>query len=445
MTGQPQLQRRSIFRNWWFWLCASVLLVIGLWTPVCLQRTEAALSRDDVYRAESWLTLTDWQPWPSRERAFLRMRLARKLGRVDEFTTTFKAAHAAGVDSRRLQREVWLQQAQSGDLQPLEEQLPQLLMEGDDLQEICHAYVLGCMMQFRIGRALDTLKVWQADFPNDPRPPYLRGRLLEHQADLVGATREYQSALRLAPDYAPAAINLARAELSQQQHEAALNHYRIAARALPEPQPAIVGIARCLRELGRFEEAKAELRAALTAPSERLIEAYRLVGERSETALAQAPAEMAQLELATDHPEEAIPWFEQAIAADPLDWKLRFSYGQTLRRTGNATEAEEQISRAEASRMAFESCDLLIDRVRDHPDDVEARYQIGCVLLEHLSENQGLVWLNSIFEFDPQHQAAHQKLAEYYEAHIQEHPEFAQEAARHRAALQASAAATSGQ
>jgi len=121
--------------------------------------------------------------------------------------------------------------------------------------------------------------------------------------------------------------------------------------------------------------------------------------------------------------------------ANPLDWKSRFTYGQTLRRVGKVAESEVEIARAEASRMAFESCDLLIDELRKNPGNVEARYQIGSVLLEHLSPNQGLVWLRSIFSYDPQHQAAHRKLAEYYAAHLQEHPEYARLAETHRRAI----------
>lgn len=358
------------------------------------------------------------------------------LGRVDDFAQYLKRASELGVSKERLQLEVWLQQAQAGELKALDEQLPQLLMAGEDLQEICNAYVLGCIMQFRIERAYDTLKVWQADFPNDPRPPFLRGRLLEHQADLVGATREYQRALTIVPAYVPAAMSLARVELTQQRPEAALTYYQLAVEHMLEPQPALVGLARCQRELGDFAAARETLLKALARPEAQLVEAYRLVGERSETALAQAPAEMAQLELTEDHPEAAVPWFEQAVAANPLDWKLRFTYGQTLRRLGKAAEADVEIARAETSRMAFESCDLLIDELRKNPANVEARYQIGSVLLEHLSPHQGVVWLRSIFNYDPQHQAAHRKLAEYFAAHVAEHPEYAQLAEIHRRAIQ---------
>jgi Flp pilus assembly protein TadD len=417
----------------------SLLAAVGViaWVPLCLQRATRALALQDLGGAEAWLDRADIVPWSAGERAFLRARWCRQLGRTAEFAKSLRKARLAGYAQEPLQREILLSRAQAGELGPLEEQLSDLLIAGNDLSAICEAYVAGCMLQYRMDEALRILKLWQEDFPNDPRPHFLRGRLYEHQAALGEAENEFRTALKLAPRHAPSAFNLGRILLQKQVPAEALLAYQTAADSLFESQPGLLGVAKCQRELGKLDAARRTLQRALQRPKDRLIEAYRILGEPAETALSQAPAEMAQLEIAAGNDAEAARWMETALTAYPQDWKLRYIYATTLERLGRTEEAQSQAERSQKSREAFESCDHLLDRLSRNPADVEARYRVGCVLLEHFSANQGLVWLNSVFTYDPQHRGAHQRLAEYFAAHLQENPEYSALAELHARAVQA--------
>ena len=413
-------------------LCLALCLVALLaWTPWCLQQAGKAIEGQDLTRASQWLSRAELLPWRTGERSFLQARIARKYGRNKEFARLLESARRAGVEADRLEREVMLQHAQIGDVQPLDEAFPQLLQRGEDLPAICEAYVLGLITQFRIDQALGTLDVWSEDFPSDPQPHFLRGRLYEYMNHLDGVGVELRRALELAPYHAPAAMGLARVESSQQNYELALELYRQAAEHLFEPHPALVGMARCYREQGELEQARAVLQQAMARPPAQLVDAYRYVGDRGETAQSQAPIEMAKLELAENRPEAAVVWFEQALASDRKDWKIRFLLGQTLQRLGKTEEAALHLAQAEAARAAFEEGDLLIDAVRKNPADTEARYRMGLILMEHMSVNNGLVWLKSVLKYDPHHVKTHIKLAEYFATNMAENPDYARLAAYH--------------
>ena len=75
------------------------------------------------------------------------------------------------------------------------------------------------------------------------------------------------------------------------------------------------------------------------------------------------------------------------------------------------------------------------ERVLSQPDDLEARFGVGKMLLEHVSPNQGLVWLNSVLSYDADHVAARELLARYYEDHRAENPEYVPLAELHRRRL----------
>lgn len=437
MTSPSSPRRRGRrFFPWLALLLALFVVAAWSWSPLCLNRFRQSLALQDLKSAERWLDRAGWLGSGSAEFSFEQARFFRRVNRTEDFAAALQRAQTGGMAAARLQLEVDLARAASGDLGPLGKSFPELLQAGEDLPDICEAYVAGCLLNYQLVEAERILGLWQADFPADPQPRFLQGRLFEHRSDLVAAAKAFQAALELSPRHAAAACNLGRVLLAQQKPEEALRWYRQAAECLAEPQPALVGIARCLRELGQLEDARRTLDLAAARPEKLLIESYRLVGERSETALSQVPAEYGQLELAAEHFDRAAHWLEQAIAVNPYDWRARHSYATALRQLGRKEQADEQSRLSEESREALASCDLLIGTLQRNPTDVEARYRIGVVLLKHVSPNQGLVWLNSVLTYAPQHGPTHRALADYFAAHLDESPDYAELAQRHELAAQ---------
>ena len=142
MVSRLHISRGTLVR----WLIGAVVVAMGIcvgWTPWCLRRFQAALAVQDVGRAETWLNRADWLPRSAGERAFLRARLSRQLGRPEAFAASIERALQQGYPVERLEREDLLRRAQAGDLAPLEAQVGSLLIQGEDLPAICEAYVAG--------------------------------------------------------------------------------------------------------------------------------------------------------------------------------------------------------------------------------------------------------------------------------------------------------------
>ena len=137
---------------------------------------------------------------------------------------------------------------------------------------------------------------------------------------LDAAIRWYRAALEIQPDNAairatlmhvlrragvapdiPGLIEKAEAAYARGQAREALAHFHQALAAAPENGDLQAATARCLRELGEFTAAEAQLREVL---------------ER-QPAQFTATVGMAELEMARGHAEAAIPWFRAALELQP--------------------------------------------------------------------------------------------------------------------------------
>lgn len=423
-------------------MALGLLLFLGLaawgtgWAgQFCRDRARSALEAYRWHAAERWLSLGQVLEPTSGEGAFLQARLARKLGNLETMVKHLEQAKSQGFDGLALQREVWLAQAQGGSLGPLESQLADLFVKNEDLPEICEAFVRGCLLTHRLEEAAQVLELWQSDYPDSPVPNLLRGRMLEFQVHIESAMDEYRLALEKDPGFGTAAYNLGRVHVTRQETEQALAVYQSCQDTLYDPEPSLVRSAQCLRLLGRLEEARALLTKASSTHSERGQTAWVLVGEPIESAPAQLPLEWGYLESEAENWDEAVKWFREAIASNPRDWRGRYAFATAIRQTGEAQEAEEQLKLYNEAKTALASCDPLMKELKIHPDNVEARYHVGKVLLEHVSAHQGLIWLNSVLTYDSTHQPTHRLLAQYYTEHAHESKEFARLAKEHAAQI----------
>jgi tetratricopeptide (TPR) repeat protein len=389
-------------------------------------RAESVMARRDWAIASAWLSRAGICDTNSARTAFLKARVARKQGMLEKVGKLLNQASSLGYPSGILQREALLAKAQSGRLQDVERRLPDMLTSpGDDGAEICEAFANGLISNYRFADARHLINGWMKDFPDDPQPHLMVGRVMEHGGNEEGAAVEYRQALKLSPCFAPAAYNLGRVLMSQQKWSEALEAYEHCATCLQSPQPAILGRARCLRELGRFDEARRVLEPAWNGPSEEITQAFCDLGETREAAGSLIAAELGAIELAASRPEPALKWLETALAANPRDWKTRYQLGLSLERLGRKAEAEIQFQRVRTAKAALSEIERLLDDLRSSPDDAEARFRVGQALLEHVSESQGLVWLNSVLYYVPRHRGAHSLLSKVFSQKAQAEPDFA--------------------
>jgi tetratricopeptide (TPR) repeat protein len=431
---------RMRWRGKWFVALAGVMLIAAVWATGGFvgwfqARAATAMTRHRWQAAERWLHAAERVSADPRT-TFLQARLCRKRARLDEMSDYLRAAETRGYPRDLIVREALLAEAQTGRLTEIEKHLSEMFQKADDdADEICEAYVNGCVLNYRFDTAETILELWKKDFPRDPQPHYIRGRINEYQGNHESAEADYRAALKFDDGHAPAAYNLARLLLTRQKPAEALELYRRCSAVLEQQQPPLVGMANCLRLLDRSAEARQQLELAITSSGPLVDETYRLLGETGEAAPAKAAAEFGQLELAEQHYAEAVRWLQQAVHANPRDWKVRFNYATALQRTGETQQAAVEFDKVQTTKVALAKVDKLFDDLKTKPDDPRTRYEIGCIFLDHISEKQGIVWLNGALYFDSKFQAAHRRLAEYFAEKSVVDPRYAELAERHRRQL----------
>ena len=126
------------------------------------------------------------------------------------------------------------------------------------------------------------------------------------------------------------------------------------------------------------------------------------------------------LEAALGNWENAKEYLALALEINPRDFTARNSYAQALRRLGMVEQSEEEFARIKEDRAEFDKVTVLRDRVNQNPSDTGARIEMGKIIFKYESERFGLFWIRSALAHDPQCQAAHEFLAEYYQQKFDE-------------------------
>jgi len=393
-----------------------ILLVGGLfwfYPGYCASQARNAIFMQDLPTAEKWIERGEATGLKQPEFAFIRARYYRKKSQFLEMSHQLKLAKTLGYAAQTLQREQWLAFAQTGKMEQLEKHFAELLQAGDDLSEVCDAYIRGCILLYRIDEAFQLLDKWETDLPQDPQAPFLKGRLLEHVSDTEGAENSFRKSLQLSPRYAAAAYNLARILVAKQKYEEAIQNYQRSNKLMKVKQPGLIGMAECYLQLQQYEKARQILEQCDKENEKELEETYRYLGDPVVQAKAKYFTVYGKLELALEHYPDAIRYYEQALAINPYDWQVRYNYSLALKQVGRKEEAIQEAEKVTEAKKALAMTDVLIDKLRKNPADIEARYQVGVLILKYISEYQGLTWLRSVLRYDPNHKATLEILQKY--------------------------------
>lgn len=433
--------RRNRFLGWLLGLAGILLLAafaFDLPAKVCQHFARRAITDFDYPTAQRWIGYASAVSSGNAENEFLAARICRREGRLDEMTRHLTRAKTLGGDYRQAQIEEALALAQSGDLTRVEPQLLDWLKEGvGDADEISDAYANGLAANSRFEQSASVLDAWRADYPKDPRPDYRLGRLHEYLEHWTEAEQAYRQSISLNPNYFAAHYRLGRVLFLGRRVEEAIAAFSECL-PMPRPQAAQVQIAACYRSLADQEKAAELLREVLAHDRKTIALSYQDVDESPETF--EAAATLGDIESEAGNHDEAFKWLSMAIAENPRDLAARYSLAVTLRALGKNAESEAEFEKVRISRAALERANPLRDRIKREPKDLQARAELGTLLLEHESQRMGRFWLQSILPYDPRNQVAHAGLAKSYSELAEKSPQFKPLAQYHqRAAAEAAA------
>ncbi len=385
--------------------------------------------------ALEWLHLAERLHGDPASIALLRARVNRRLGDLRAMDEELDRALKFGAEPDRVNQERLLATAQIGRLHEVEEALRKWLEDpGEDGADLCDAYTNGLASQGRLTQTTLLLDAWEAGFPTDPKPHVKRGRIAEHALEYEHAEAEYRAALKKNPDYSAALYALGRLLLDRKRPAEALPLLRRCASVAPGASPAArVGEASCLRLLGNVVEARRLLEHVVALDEKAQRKAYVQVGFQANGA--PAALELGRLETGDRNYESAEKWLRHAVTADPHDLDARYAWAVALRGIGRTEEAKSEFEHVSRVRKLLAETEVWQTHLVTNPDDVETRYKVAMVYLQHHSPRLGIYWLQSVLAHDPKHQPSHRALAEYYEMHTGEVPSYASLAKYHRSQL----------
>jgi tetratricopeptide (TPR) repeat protein len=320
------------------------------------------------------------------------------LNAFDRFTTHLESAARLGFPVDRVNREQALALAQTGRLAVNDPRVAELLASpGDDLLEIYEAVVRGAFELFETDLAVTLLDGWQADFPTDAQPHFLRGFYHEYEEQWQDAEVSFRRALELAESRIDVRLGLARALRKQNRFHEALEQYRICLTREQGPDTWF-GIGECLKMQGALEQARlAYERGNAEDP------------ENYDCLLA-----LGQFDVRAGRGKDALPWVQRALEQRPYEFNARYALANAFLYAGETERATEHFQRAVAAQQATVRVEALSRYVADHPDDVEKRVEIGKTLLEYGQREVAVSWLRGVLNVDSSHQLTHALLADFY-------------------------------
>jgi tetratricopeptide (TPR) repeat protein len=420
----PSPTKRNSSRRVWWLLVVLFLLLNGIaWQRVKIagwvsQMAASKLAQGDAVDAKKWLAYAEKISPQSPLVELRHAQLSRLQGDFDAARKHLQRAKYAGADATMSDREEWLGFAQSGRMSVAEPELGRLMNEANGEEpEICLAYSLGYIRVRNFPAALTLLDAWARDYPQDPRAHAWLGQVYAELQRSADAETAFRQALTLDPVYPLAGLGLGQLLINSKQTEEAIPFLQI---ALDDPEfgaAAAAGIAACYQSLSRSEDAAAVLDKSLAKfPNDHriLVELANLLAEKGEYAA-------------------AIEKLQPSIDAGTKRREIRYAYATALRGVGRIEEATVHFDYAAEAAQQIAAANTRAATAATDPKNAQLRLDVGLTHLKYGNSEDGLTWIHSALELQPDLKEAHRALADYYQSRGFEDAKFLSLAQRHRA------------
>lgn len=294
-------------------------------------------------------------------------------------------------------------QAQSGDLHAVEQRLLADLSKASPSEQIniFEALAQGYLKIDRLTDVLALTREWIERYPNQWQPRFFRGRVFQLGHSPDRAIAEFRRLLELNPDHVYAHFELAGALLLNSNLPEAREHFQIFLRHYPDDPAALAGLANCQFSLGEFEAAEATLSKLLAKQPEHAAGCFL----------------QAKLELARNKPQEALRWLKRGEALAPYEMDILYNLVLVYQRLGKDDEAKQAEQKLHEARQRFNRLGAIKKQILTEPGSANLRHEAGAIALGLGREEEALHLLHSVLHLDPNHQATHQLLADYYVKH----------------------------
>jgi predicted Zn-dependent protease len=340
--------------------------------------------------------------WPGdADVLLLAARAARRARAYDEADRSLeKYQQARGLDERGSFEQLLLAVERNGEEHVINQ--CRRLVEEDHPQAplILEALARGYMRHYRLPEARVCLDFWLKRQPDNPQALCMKGQYhLDYERAPDRAVATYRRALEIDPDHEEASMGLAIVLLQAKTFGEAAEHLERLRRSQPDNLRVQVGLAEARYSLGDRDEAVRLVDAVLARQPE----------------FAPALALRGRLALEAGEHEQAETWLRQAVRGDPRDHQARYNLILVLHHNGNDAEAqrhEQWIKQREKDLKRFH--EIVTRDMAVRPHDPALHTTLGELLLRSGHREEGLRWLHSALQQDPQYAPARRALAEQH-------------------------------
>jgi tetratricopeptide (TPR) repeat protein len=337
-----------------------------------------------------------WSP----ETHLLAARAARQARAFDQAESYLRACRQLEGSPDAIDLEFKLLKAQRGELTQVEGHLVGLVLQDHpDTISILEVLTPAYLQSYQLANAQQCVKRWLARAPDSVPGLLLAAQVFERLLNHAEALTCYRRIVELEPDNDDARLRLAGLLTHGHHPQEALDHFECLRAKHGNVLPVLLGLARCRHAMNQPEEAR------------RLLDVLLAEHPRNWAAL----GERGRLALEFESPATAEKWFRQAVDVMPFEKDVNYGLYQCLEHLGKRSEAAEVLARLKRIEADVTEINRLTRVISHMPHDPAPRCQAGKILLRNGQAAEGLRWLASALQEDPQHAATHQALAEHYE------------------------------
>jgi tetratricopeptide (TPR) repeat protein len=397
---------RVVRRRWKLVLLGAVVLVIaagGGGYAYALREWEAARAavKDDRPQDARDRLVVCLAVWPrSPDVHLLAARAARQ---VQDFPAAEahlnRCLELAGATTA-VQIEFLLLRTQTGEVDAV---APALLHTADTghpeapliLETLARAY----MHRLQYKQAYGCLTRWIELEPAAVKPYHWRGWVYERLDHATQAMDDYLKVLELDPDRVQVRLRVAEMLLEDKQPQEALAHLELLARQDPDRPDVQARLGQCYFLLGRGADARRLLEAAVAhLPDDPSLLLH-----------------LGKLDLQEGRPAEAETWLRRILVTEKTDTEAEYTLASALQAQGKTAEAAAVLKQYEEHKALLERANqLLKDIAKNRSRGPEDPSELGRLFLSMGRDRMGLHWLDEALKRNPDHQATHKVLADYY-------------------------------
>ena len=269
-----------------------------------------------------------------------------------------------------------------------------------DFREILNTVARTYILRLRYKPAYACLSKWIEVEPDNAKPFYWRGWVLERLNNQKAASSDYHQALSLDSELVPARLRIAEMLLEDKQAPDALPHLEHLLRQVPDDPQVQARMGICQFLLGHATEA-------------------RQLMERAVIHLPNDPAllvTLANLELQDGRPAEAEARLKAVLKSDRSDTEALFVLVSVLQVQGRSEESAAILAEYHEKKSVVEKINEFLKDKADNPATTADEYAaVGSQFLQINRDKLGVYWLEKALDRNADCQSAHRDLARHYE------------------------------